>query len=264
MARLLASIPRPDPAAERWHEVDPQAMLDLEALGGSRPAILGLGLAAFGVERTPGGLDPWACPLLSAWPISTRGQDDRTSDHGTIGWWLAQSPAVREAASRALGHGSRAGLPVLAEAVRRAWRAAAEAGIRRWWAKPAAFDLWIWRDLVAQHVGEGVGDRLIGKLRDARTAWEGGARASGIERAEPDKATLGLGEHHDPGADALATALATADALADLCRAGDGVRSGCLACGTHYTGTGPRCRACGLEGPFCGRCDGRHAPGGCA
>lgn len=209
MATILAELPdRPllHPTA---------GLLDFEALGGPRPAILGLGLAAFGVHAGPTG-EPvaWAAPLFQAWPITTREQEGRTSDHGTIGWWLAQTEAVRSAAQRALGHGSREGLPTLAHAVRRAWQAGQRAGVRLWWAKPASFDLWLWRDLV----GEFVGPEVISKTRDARTLWEAAELAGGGAISEPRRADLGIGEAHDPGADALATAAACADALAALLR----------------------------------------------
>ena len=213
MARLLAEIPLPDPAANSWHEVAPQAMLDLETLGGHRPMVIGIGIAAFGVLRTNGGLVPWACPLYTSWPITTTGQEDRTTDRETIGWWLSQDATVRAHAANALGFGPSAYLPRLAESVRRAWQAAEAAGIGKWWAKPAAFDLWIWHELLVRN---GATDPLMRSLRDARTAWEAAEAATGEVVAEPDKASLGLGDEHDPGVDALATALATADALALL------------------------------------------------
>jgi hypothetical protein len=194
----------------------PRALLDFESLGGDRPAILGLGVAAFGCrEGSDGAIAPWACPLYSAWPISTRGQEEagRTSDHGTIGWWLSQSAAVREAAARGLGHGSREGLPDLKQAVRRAWQAGQAIGVRTWWAKPAGFDMWLWRLLVGEHVGA----EVVGKTRDARTLWEAAELLGGPRIEEP---RLPGGEAHDPGADALATAAACADALAALLRAG--------------------------------------------
>ncbi len=204
MAKILTQAPAGHPA---------HALIDFEGLGGDKPVILGFGVAVFGYScLSPGGLaEPWAAPLFSAWPITTREQDDRTSDHETIGWWLMQDACVREAVSRALGHGSRAGLLTLTTAIRQAWQAASAAHVHRWWAKPASFDLWLWRYLVREHVGA----EVVGKTRDARTLWEAAECVKPmIKICEPPRDLVG--PLHDPGADALASAAACADAIAIL------------------------------------------------
>jgi len=184
-------------------------LLDFEAMSHGRlPVIVGLGAALFGV-REDGAAWASACADATAWPISTRGQETRDLDHDTVGWWLAQEETIRAPVVRALGHGSRAGLPDLRAAVLRAWQAASVAGVREWWAKPAAYDLSLWWQLVREHVSPTA--RVHGKLRDARTLWDAAELATGVPVREPD-----LQPKHDPGVDALATACGCADALAAL------------------------------------------------
>lgn len=184
-------------------------LLDFEALAhGRAPVILGLGAALFGVDADG---FAWAapCPKASAWPISTKGQEARDLDHSTIGFWLAQPEVVREPVVRALGHGSRAGLVDLRAAILNAWQAASEANVGEWWAKPAAYDLSLWWQLVREHVSATV--KVHGRLRDARTLRDAAELATGVRVTEPD-----LQPKHDPGVDALASACACADALALL------------------------------------------------
>lgn len=189
----------------------PGMVLNFEALGkGSRPVIVGLGAALFGVDA---GGSAWAapCAAVNGWPISTRGQagvDARSLDHETIGWWLEQPEEVREPVRRALGHGSRAGLPDLRATVLATWEAACGAGVGCWWAKPSAYDLALWWQLVSEHVGT---VKVHGRLRDARSLWDAAEVATGTPVREPD-----LRPKHDPAVDALATACACADALALL------------------------------------------------
>jgi len=204
MARI---IDRPSDTA---HDLAPRAdmVLDFEALGkGSRPVIVGLGAALFGVDHN--GL-AWASPCadVQGWPISTRGQGGRDLDHETIGWCLEQSEEIREPVRRALGHGSRAGLPDLRATVLATWQAACGAGVGCWWAKPAVFDLALWWQLVGEHVGN---VKIHGRLRDARSLWDAAELVTGTLVREPD-----LRPKHDPAVDALATACACADALALL------------------------------------------------
>lgn len=187
----------------------PGMLLDFEALSHGRlPVIVGLGAALFGVDA---GGQAWAspCPDATAWPISTRGQETRDLDHDTVGFWLAQPDAVREPVTRALGHGSRAGLLDLRAAVQRAWQAASGAGVGEWWAKPAAYDLSLWWQLVREHVSPTV--KVHGRLRDARSLRDAAELATGVATREPD-----LQPKHDPSVDALASACACADALALL------------------------------------------------
>jgi len=194
-----ALVPRPD------------MVLDFEALGkGSRPVIVGLGAALFGVDED--GL-AWASPCadVKGWPISTRGQDGiggRDLDHETIGWWLDQPEEVREPVRRALGYGSRAGLPDLRATVLATWQAACGAGVGRWWAKPSAYDLALWWQLVGEYAGTAL---VHGCLWDVRSLWDAAETATGALVREPD-----LRPKHDPAVDALATACACADALALL------------------------------------------------